>query len=525
MTKPVPEDCSISANTNGSKESDLGINRRSKRPGRAPKAKKQASGFVAREIANDGQFSDGSHYEKRIDAKGHVLSDECIEDEIPFEVPEGWEWVRLCELAYFAGGKTPSTDDRSNFAENGILWVTSKDMKRDFIDSTLITLSEKGASDLILFEPGTLLMVTRSGILRRLLPVAMLKRPATVNQDQKAICPYSVSISPWLLTYLKASDSFIRKKYSKSGTTVESIVFDKVKSMLVPLPPLAEQCRIVERVEELIPLVDEYGNLEEAREALDSELPEHLRKSVLQQAVQGRLVPQDPSDEPASILLEHIRERRAKLVAEKKAKPPKGGESVIYRASDGGHYEKRIDAKGHVLSDELIEDEIPFEIPESWEWARLGTVCEFFGGATPDKTNPKYWDGNIPWASMKDIHGSVLTGTIDSITEAGLNSKPSISICNPGQLIVSTRLAPGKAIISSIKCAINQDLKVVDSTLDVFYLSYWFESRQQYFRLIGSGTTVPGIRLSDLNGALIPIPPLAEQRRIADKVRECLAVQ
>ena len=196
--------------------------------------------------------SDGRRYEKRVDAKGRETEPACIDDEIPFDIPEDWEWARLCNLADFGGGKTPSTNDKSNYADDGILWVTSKDMKRDFIDSTLITLSEKGASDLTLYKPGTLLMVTRSGILRRLLPVAMLKKSATVNQDQKAICPFDAETSLWLLTFMKASDAFIRQNYSKAGTTVESIVFDKVKTMLVPIPPLAEQRRIVAQLDSLL---------------------------------------------------------------------------------------------------------------------------------------------------------------------------------------------------------------------------------------------------------------------------------
>ena len=148
-------------------------------------------------------------------------------------------------------------------------------------------------------------------------------------------------------------------------------------SRILPVPPLAEQHRIVERVNKLMPLVEEYGSLEDAREELDADLPSRLRKSVLQMAVQGKLVPQDTSDEPASSLLEHIREQRRKLIVEKKMKPPKGGESVIYTGSDGRRYEKRVDAKGRESEPICIEDEIPFEIPESWEWTRLESVTTY----------------------------------------------------------------------------------------------------------------------------------------------------
>ncbi len=173
----------------------------------------------------------------------------CIDEEIPFDIPDSWSWARLNGLASFAGGKTPATADSSNYEENGILWVTSKDMKRDHIDSTLITLSTKGAADLTLYPAGTILMVTRSGILRRMLPVAILDKEATINQDQKAICPFSSDLAAWLFTYFKANDARIRREFGKSGTTVESINFNQVETMLVAIPPLAEQEHIVSKVD------------------------------------------------------------------------------------------------------------------------------------------------------------------------------------------------------------------------------------------------------------------------------------
>ena len=243
-----------------------------------------------------------------------------------------------------------------------------------------------------------------------------------------------------------------------------------------------------------------------------------LRASVLQQAIQGRLVPQDPADEPASALLERIREERAELVRQKKAKAPKGGESRIFQGADGSWYEK----KGK--SDPVcIDEEIPFDIPESWEWARLGNIAEFGGGGTPDKSNPAFWNGDIPWTSMKDVHGDYLESTLDCITEAGLLSKPSISICEPGELIVSTRLIPGKSIISRIRTAINQDLKVIRAPK--FYAEYmhsWFQANLARFKRLGSGTTVPGIKLEHLNNSLFPVPPVEEQRRIVERINEIM---
>lgn len=233
---------------------------------KAKKAKVQKGGESRIWRANDGTV-----WEQR--GKGKAAD---ITDEVPFDIPEGWEWARLDGLAWFGGGHTPSTADKSNFEENGILWVTSKDMKRDYIDSTQITLSETGAAKLERYQPGTILMVTRSGILRRLLPVAMLVEEATVNQDQKAIVPFDNEMSRWLLAYFKASDYRIRTEFGKAGTTVESVVFDRVKTMLVPVPPLADQRRIVAKLDEMLPKVERLGELASKNGTLAALVDEHF---------------------------------------------------------------------------------------------------------------------------------------------------------------------------------------------------------------------------------------------------------
>ena len=456
-------------------------------------------------IANDASgahaASDGSPYEKRVDVKGRILSDESIADEVPFELPEGWCWARLDSIAWFSGGKTPSTHNKANYEANGILWVTSKDMKRDFIDSTMITLSEKGASDLTVFKPGTILMVTRSGILRRMLPVAMLTKSATINQDQKAICPFNASISLWLLIFLKGSDRFIRQSFGKAGTTVESIVFNKVRSMLIPLPPLAEQRRIAERVAELMPLVDAYGELEVAREKLDTDFPGRLRRSVLQDAVRGRLAPQDPADEPASALLERIRAERRRLSDEGKLRLPKGGDSIIFTGSDGRRYEKRVDAKGRESEPVCIEDEIPFEIPEGWAWARLGFAFSMQAGKnikTADISENKSTDTPYPCFGGNGIRGFVskpnVNGDYPLIGRQG-------ALCGNIQRATGAFYATEHAVVVTAFASTNVAwaclfLKALDLN--------------QY----ATATAQPGLAVSKLREVLIPFPPLMEQVRI-----------
>ena len=449
--------------------------------------------------------SDGSPYEKRVDAKGRVLSEKCIADEVPFEkLPEGWAWARLeTALVNRDSERIPvSVADRERLAKiydyYGASGVIDK-VDRYLFDKTLLLIGEDGAN-----------------LLMRSKPIAFLARGKYWVNNHAHVLD---GINERYLEYIALFINSISLAPYVTGTAQPKMNQAKMGSILIPIPPESEQTRILAKVNELMPLVEEYGKLEDAREALDAALPDRLRKSVLQIAVQGKLVPQDPADEPASTLLERIRGQRRQLVAEKKMKAPKGGESVIFRGSDGRRYEKSIDAKGRESEPVCIEDEIPFEIPDGWEWARLESIARVSGGATPDKGNLAYWNGEIPWASMKDVHGNFLESTLDSITEAGLESKASISVCEPGDLIVSTRLIPGKSIISRINTAINQDLKVLHLyEFDVIYLHFWFRSQLDNFMRMGSGTTVPGIKLGQLTSSLIPIPPLSEQSRIVKQL-------
>ena len=449
--------------------------------------------------------SDGSPYEKRVNAKGRVLSEKCIADEIPFEeLPERWVWARLeTALVNRDSERIPvSVADRERLAKiydyYGASGVIDK-VDRYLFDKTLLLIGEDGAN-----------------LLMRSKPIAFLARGKYWVNNHAHVLD---GINERYLEYIALFINSISLAPYVTGTAQPKMNQTKMGSILMPIPPESEQTRILAKVNELMPLVEEYGKLEDAREALDAALPDRLRKSVLQMAVQGKLAPQDPADEPASVLLERIREQRRKLIAEKKVKAPKGGESVIFRGSDDRRYEKSIDAKGRESEPVCIEDEIPFEIPDGWEWARLESIARVSGGATPDKGNLAYWNGEIPWASMKDVHGNFLESTLDSITEAGLESKASISVCEPGDLIVSTRLIPGKSIISRINTAINQDLKVLHLyEFDVIYLHFWFRSQLDNFMRMGSGTTVPGIKLGQLTSSLIPIPPLSEQSRIVKQL-------
>ena len=280
-----------------------------------------------------------------------------------------------------------------------------------------------------------------------------------------------------------------------TGIAVPKLNQNNLNKILVPLPPLAEQKRIVAKIEEIFAIINQIGTKKE--EALS--IIRNIRLTALQDAIMGVLVEQDENDEPASVLYEKIQTEKEQMVKEKKMKK-----------------EKPLPA--------VEEDEIPFEIPESWKWVRLGNIIlSIFGGGTPSKAITSYWNGDIPWATVKDIsdRDTQLYSTIDFITEDGFNNC-SGQMVSKGDIIIITRMGLGRAVISCIDTAINQDLKGIK--LPKQLNSKYFLNAYKSISIKGTGTTVKGIKQSSLLNACIPLPPLNEQNRIVEKLDEILAI-
>ena len=182
--------------------------------------------------------------------------DEIKEDEIPFDIPETWKWVRLRSLGVFSSGKTPTMGIVENWDNGTVSWITSKDMKKKYLSSSEMLITEKAASEMKVYPENTVLMVVRSGILKRLLPVAILTGESTINQDVKALSLHMPGISEFVYVILKGMETHILKEYRKQVTTVDSLRFEDFQNMPVPLPPLAEQNRIVAKLEEILPLCE-----------------------------------------------------------------------------------------------------------------------------------------------------------------------------------------------------------------------------------------------------------------------------
>ena len=459
--------------------------------------------------------SDGSPYEKRVDARGRVTSDKCIASEVPFEeLPEGWAWARLETVYNFIDyrGKTPHK------SPSGVRLMTASNIRQGYIDytreeyisedeyATRLSRGETHRGDLLFTTEApmgycAICEMKRCSCGQR---VITLQNYGTVGPDNALFC--QIILSPLFQ---------IQVKDHATGTTAKGIKAAVLKELFLPIPPLAEQRRIVERVNELMPLVEEYGGLEDAREALDAALPGRLRKSVLQMAVRGGLVPQDPADEPAGVLLERIRGQRRQLAAEGKMRAPKGGESIIFAGSDGRRYEKRVDAGGRESEPVCIDDEVPFEIPEGWEWARLTSVVPIQYGF-PAVSSMFVEKGAIGLIRIRDVNSGDLIHTC--VDYAGEWDEQYL--VHAGDDLIGMdgefkclRWRGKTALLNQRVCR----LQYYPDSLEHDFIRYAMNWYLQIIWQSTSKTTVKHLSAKALDSLLIAIPPIEEQARIASR--------
>ena len=396
----------------------------------------------------------------------------------PWELPEGWEWTTLDTIARFSGGKTPSMDDRSNWENGKHLWITSKDMKLEAICDSLIKLSDTGLQGMTIHHPGTILMVNRSGILRRTLPLGVLQKDATINQDLKAIIPYIIDLTPYLFFCLKAFEPIILQDYKKAGTTVDNINFDLFVTIPIPLPPIQEQGRIVQSIQSWMKriVVIEESN-DEIFDTIDS-----TKSKILELAINGKLVPQNPSDEPAIELIKRI--------------------NPGFTPSHNLHYE---------------------DIPQSWTVCRLSDVCVDF--IVPQRDKPKIFDGDIPWCRIEDIEGKYLNGSLSGrLVSKKTIQQMNMRICPVGTVICSCSASIGTQAIVTQPCCTNQTfIGLVPDDRFIYneFLYYFLASQTEQFLDIGTGTTIKYISREKFEEYRIPLPPLVEQRRIVERIEYC----
>ena len=446
----------------------------------------------------------------------------CIVDEVPFDIPDSWEWARVSSLGSIVRGsgikRTETVESGKPCVRYGELYTTyhtSFTQAVSFVPEELFDRCKH-------FSFGDILM-TLTGENKP----DIAKAVAYLGNDEIAAggdLAYWTAhgMNPLYLTYLMASPYVVGRKVNlATGDIIVHISGDKLGTILIPIPPLSEQQRIVDKILEAEVKLVEYTDKENSLDVLQKNFPDALKKSILQWAVQGKLVPQDPTDESASVLLERIRAEKEQLIKAGKIKRDKH-ESAIFRR-DNSHYEKRG-------SEEVcIDDEIPFDIPENWSWSRLYSFGIFSSGKTPSMQNPDYWNGTVPWVSSKDMKKPIINDSEMHITELAAETMqlyPAGTLLLVARSGILRRLLP--LCVLGVDSTINQDIKAF-TLYDVKtspWLYYAIKAFEPYVlkELVKSVTTVESLKFDEFMSMLIPVPPEKEQVRIIDALKDALSL-
>jgi len=424
------------------------------------------------------------------------------EDEKPFEIPESWEWVRLREISSYRRGSFPQpyTDLTSYGGPDSMPFVQVADVEENeyrLKRQTKKTISQK-AMPFSVFVPNGTVVVTLQGSIGK---VAITQYDSYVDRTL-AIFEHIYGHINKLFFSIILKNKFENEALYARGATIKTITKEEFQSFLLPLPPLAEQKRIVAKIEELMPKVEEYGKAQEALDKLNAELPEKLKKSILQEAIEGRLVPQDPNDEPASVLLDKIRKEKAQLVKEGKLK------------------------KKDLVETPISEDEKPFEIPESWEWCRVGDISESFIGLTykPSDVSECGWivlrSSNIQNGQLD--YNDIVKVNIDVPEKLHVKQNDIIICARNG----SKKLVGKSAIVRSV------DVPTTFGAFMAICRTSFYEYMAKYLlsplffaqlRKESDTTTINQLTQKNFNKYLVPLPPLSEQQRIVAKIEELFA--
>ena len=432
-------------------------------------------------------------------------------DEVPFDIPDSWEWVRLGNISSYA--ETKQKVNATN-ADPSIWGLDLEDIEKGGRLLEHKTVGErKAVGDKTVFAKGDILY---SKLRPYLLKILVAPDDGICTPEIVPFRAYGGIDPNYIVNYLKSPyvDNLINS--ITYGVKMPRVGTETMTSLLVPIPPLEEQRRIVEKIDEVASTVSAYDVAYQKTETLNSAFPEALKKSILQEAVRGKLVPQDPSDEPAEALLERIRVEKQRLIKEGKIKKDKH-ESVIFRR-DNSHYEKRG-------SEEVcIDEELPFEIPSGWSWSRLGTCLDVRDG-THD--TPRYVSEGVPLVTSKNLsNGRIDFSTAKLISREDSQAINQRSKVDSGDIMYAMIGSIGNPVLYqgtdefSIK---NMALfKNIPAGMYMEYVYWFLVLAQEDMRKAASGGVQAFVSLGYLRNYLIPVPPIAEQKRICDTIKQTL---
>ena len=444
-----------------------------------------------------------SYYEKML-ATGEV---KCIDEEIPFEIPKGWEWCRLNDLYNFIDyrGATPHK------LSKGIPLITAKNVKQGYLDYTVkdFISSEEYSNRLSrgVSHKGDILFTTE----------APLGNVAIADLDVYSAGQRLITLQAYIQCYTN-NDMFMFFMLSplfqemvmsyKTGTTVAGIKASKLKEVLIPTPPISEQSRIVKKIQTLLPFIEKYSRSQTLLNIFNTEIKDKLRKSFLQEAIQGNLVPQIASEGTAHELLEQIKTEKQKLVKDGKLKKSALATSVIYKGDDNRYYEQI----GKKCLD--ITDEIPFDIPENWQWIKLDQGISLLSGRDLEPSQYNDLHHGIPYitGASNFVNSNLI---INRWTEA------PITISNKGDLLLTCKGTIGSMAfndIGQIHIA-RQVMAITSYGIDLKYIKCFLQSNLSILEK-NANSMIPGISRSTLLGMLFPLPPFKEQQRIVAQIEK-----
>ena len=452
-----------------------------------------------------------SYYEKFI-ATGEV---KCIDDEIPFKIPSSWEWCRMQDIMKFVNGRAYKKEELLSRGKYKVLRVGNFFTNNEWYYSDLELPDDKYC------YPGDLLYAWSASF-----------GPQIWN-DVKTIFHYHIWNVKYNSRILLRDYLFYFFLYDKTqvlssttGSTMIHVSMENMKPRFIPIPPYCEQKRIVSKINELLPVIDKFDDVQKELDTLNALIKESLKKSILQEAIQGKLVPQITEEGTAQELLEQIRQEKLQLVKDGKLKKSALTDSIIFKGDDNKYFEKI----GNIEKD--ITDEIPFEIPDNWEWCRIGSVLNIWSAR---RVHEKDWrTSGIPFYRAREIGKMADCGYVDNdlFIERSLYEDFSKSgVPQIGDLMMTAVGTLGKTCVVETK---NPFYYKDGSVLCIgnpfhfspYYLKLFFESSaftNQYLSE-SDGTTVATLTMVRLNRYLIPIPPLMEQTRIVEMIKQLASI-
>ena len=455
---------------------------------------------------------DNSYYEKML-ATGEV---KCIDEEISFDVPNGWEWERWGNISQSIqyGYNAPALEHGaikmvriSDIQENCVLW-----------DNVPYCQIEENDIDTYLLKVNDILFARTGGTVGKSFLVEEVPEKS-IYAGYLIRTRYSSLLNPrYMKSFMECQLYWEQLKNGTIATAQPNCNGKTLAKMLLPIPPTKEQDRIVEKLTQLSSFLDNYGLCQDRLNLLNKEIKEQFKKSILQEAIQGKLVQQIAEEGTAQDLLEQIKIEKLNLVKVGKLKKSALATSVIFRGDDNKYYEQI----GENCND--ITDEIPFDLPYNWCWCRFSNIVSMTIGKTPARGEQTYWiNGKNNWVSISDmVDGGSISTTKEKVSDLAVKEVFSAPISEKGSLLMSFKLSIGKTSILDIDAYHNEAIITISPIIDKEYAmrNYLFKVLPLIANLGESKDAIKGKTLNSksLSNLLIPLPPLQEQQRIIEQM-------